>query len=153
MHRQRGFTLIELMIVVVVIGFLAVIAQPLFASMTNRAKVARVRANMKLVQMTAEDFSTRNGGIYPANAASTTLEGGKTFSALLPGATMPDNPFTGAATNLDWSNALGTAPATDPAGGVALNVAQSIVGGVFDTYEIIGTDDTGTTLATALTNQ
>jgi type IV pilus assembly protein PilA len=153
MHRQRGFTLIELMVVMVVIGFLAVLAQPLFANMTNRARVARVRANMKLVQITAEDFSTRNDGVYPASAASTTMEGAMTFGALLPGATMPQNPFTGVATNLDWSNALGTNPATDPAGGVALNVAPSIAGGVFDTYEVIGTDHSGTPLAQTLTNQ
>ena len=42
---------------------------------------------------------------------------------------MPDNPFTNAATVLDWSNAWNTAPVTDPAGGIAIEpeVAQVTV--------------------------
>jgi hypothetical protein len=81
-----------------------------------------------------------------------TADGGLTFAALLPGGVMPNNPFTNAATTLDWSNALGTAPATDPAGGVALNVVQS-VGAAWDAYDILGTDDQGATLSLVLTNQ
>ena len=61
-------------------------------------------------------------------------------------------PFTAAATTLDWSNALGTAPATDPAGGVALNVIQSIAGAAWDTYEIRGADGANALLSIVLSN-
>jgi prepilin-type N-terminal cleavage/methylation domain-containing protein len=154
MHpREEGFTLIELMIVMVVIGFLAVLAQPLYMNMTNRAKVSTVRANMRTVQLTVEDFSTRNDGEYPQNAADTSVDGGWRLGDLFPGATPPVNPFTDVPTTIDWSNAAGTLPVTDPAGGVALNVTQTVAGGTYDVYEIIGTDDKNVALSLVLSNR
>jgi len=153
LRSNKGFTLIELMIVVVIIGILAAIAIPNFMGMTNRAKVAQVKSSMHTVQVTAEDFATRNNGQYPNNAAATTADGALTFANLLPGGAMPNNPFTGAATTLDWSNALGTAPGTDAAGGISLNVVQTVAGGAFDAYDITGEDDQGAALSLVLTNQ
>jgi len=93
---SRGFTLIELMIVVVIIGILAAVAIPNFISMTDRAKEGSTKANMHVFQLTAEDYGVQYDGAYADDATQ--------VAALLPGAgTKFENPFSG--TNVDsWED-------------------------------------------------
>ena len=88
---QKGFTLIELMIVVVIIGILVGIAVPNFTSMQGRAKESNVKGNMHTLQLAMEDFSVLNSGVYPVAADKAAVR------ALFPSGAWPVNPFTGAA--------------------------------------------------------
>jgi prepilin-type N-terminal cleavage/methylation domain-containing protein len=67
LRNQKGFTLIELMIVVVIIGILAAIAIPNFVAMQDRAKEGSTKANMHTLQLAAEDHGVRNDGVYASD--------------------------------------------------------------------------------------
>ena len=83
----RGFTIIELLIVLVVSGLLAAMAVANYGAMQKRAREGSTKSNMHTFQLAVEDYGVRNSGSYPTNAnqaAALLTKGGNTFY----------NPFT-----------------------------------------------------------
>jgi prepilin-type N-terminal cleavage/methylation domain-containing protein len=71
LRNRKGFTLIELMIVVVIIGILAAIAIPKFSAVSKNSKQAEAGPVLKQICTLAQTYQDQ----YGANAADVTALG------------------------------------------------------------------------------
>ena len=67
--KRKGFTLVEIMIVVAIIALLAAIAVPTLVTAKRTANEAAAKANVRSLSTAAETFATGHNGIYPADVA------------------------------------------------------------------------------------
>ncbi len=70
-QQERGFTIVELLIVIVVIGILAGITIVAYSGITLRANQSKIQQNASSVQSVAEAMNADNG-VYPGFIAPTT---------------------------------------------------------------------------------
>ena len=71
MRRKRGFTLVEIMIVVAIIALLAAIAIPNLLGARKAANDAAAKANLKTLGTELETYSAGTGaGAYPASESA-----------------------------------------------------------------------------------
>ena len=119
---DKGFTLLELMIVMAIMGILITIAQPNLKQSIVRAREAVLREDLYQIRDALDQYYADNGK-YPGQLADLVNESEKTKSYLRD---IPKDPFTGSA---DWIT-------------IAL---ESEEGGVFDVHSaspLVATDGT-----------
>ncbi len=59
-RRERGFTLVEIMIVVLIIGILLAIAVPNFMNARERSRANACRSNLRQIQAAKEQWAMAN---------------------------------------------------------------------------------------------
>ncbi len=112
---KKGFTLVELLIVIIIIAVLAAIAIPKFSNSSQRSKESSLRANLKLVR-NAIDLFRADTGAFPANMAGLTTSTTAGLSAAAAACTI-------AAT--DWRGPYLQAVPVDPVSGSAMTYGTS----------------------------
>ena len=114
-HAQKGFTLIELMIVVAIIGILAAVAIPQYQDYTARTQVSRVVGEVNALKSNAESIFNNGGQVGNEDDLTSdprTIGIGWTGSNLVDGAnTSPKFGLTingGDTATMSWEVELGT---------------------------------------------
>ncbi len=78
---QQGFTLIELMIVVAIIGILAAVALPAYQDYTNRAKVSEMILAGADAKINVAEFAQVKGTLTGSGTGLDVLDSGKNVAA------------------------------------------------------------------------
>jgi prepilin-type N-terminal cleavage/methylation domain-containing protein len=72
---QRGFTLVEMLVVIAILGILAAVAVFALGGTSDKSKEAACKTDKQTVQAAADAHAAANNGTYPANVAELVTEG------------------------------------------------------------------------------
>ncbi len=93
---KKGFTLVELMIVIVIMGILVAVAIPVYGAVTKNAETKTCKSNMSSIKSTASTWQmtggTDGGQISLADGASIDLAANASFKNQFDGGKLPQCP-------------------------------------------------------------
>ena len=134
---KKGFTLIELMVVVAIIGVLALLGLRVYSTQQEKAKIALIKANVGTVQVQIQTELVDDTVTNVASQVGTTSN----ISTLIQ-STHIVNPYTG---NAQLNNGTEDATATTGEGNQVGEVYATNSG---DVFYVNGIDSTGTNVYT-----
>lgn len=114
-RAEQGFTIVELLIVIVIIGILAAIVIVAYTGVTQQAKDSKYKSNADAIRQVAETINATEGGYPAAIAKSGNVIGFDSSST----ATLPTGVTVGTAIAYN-----GTAPADNAATAKTLSDAE-----------------------------
>ena len=126
--KKKGFTMVELLVVLVIIGILAAVATLLYLANTRRARASEAVATMSLVRQAQRDYSVARNTFFDITSGNIDSQLPTTVTAGVP------TPATAgvvvdAAVAQYFSNAAFSVDATTPAWTLGLTDAQAGVPG------------------------
>ena len=74
LQKERGFTLIELIVVIAVIGILASIAVPRYTNVKDKANLTVIKMDLKNIQTLVEIYALENENQYPSQTEFENLD-------------------------------------------------------------------------------
>lgn len=111
-RKKGGFTLVELVLVIIIIGILAALAIPQFTSSTDDAREATIKSNLAVLRNAISLYYTEHNSTYPpaatfaaamtqysdkSGATSATKDATHTYGPYM--VSVPDNPAVDATPN------------------------------------------------------
>jgi type IV pilus assembly protein PilA len=122
---QKGFTLIELMIVIAIIGILAAIAIPAYQDYTIRARNSEVLNLMGSAKTTVSEVIANNAGALAADNCLGWVAPAATKNTASVACTAASGAIVGTGTALSGSNVLTLTP-TPAVGGITWACTSSV---------------------------
>lgn len=106
-RNQKGFTLVELMVVLLIIGILVAVAVPIYNASRKAAEKRACQSNLRILDGAAQQYRADNGNFPsdPYNNAD--------FKNYLKGGNIPNCPTTGNKYDYDPANGIFTCNVTD----------------------------------------
>jgi len=126
MKNQKGFTLIELMIVVAIIAILAAIALPAYSDYTKKAKISEVILAASAARTAVAEYAAGNGALPPATWA-------------------PETQSSDYVSGVTWDGTLITATSTVPGATGTITLTPTMDATTFQVTWVCG-DAAGTTV-------
>ena len=133
MRKIKGFTMIELIIVIAIIGILVAISVPAFQNLSQSARISAARGNLGAIRSTlaikyAQSATGGANAAYPAALAAADFADGKA----------PSNPLLGGGAGIVSTSATVNTTVTSTAGFWFISSGAS--GGQAGAYTGTGTD-------------